>query len=304
MKNMLDFKIVSSFILCVFASTTLGYAQTQETSDETVATFANAYRQEKQSQKSEEKILRKEQERVRSNQLSEVKHDLERMYQDALGAYRIGDYTQAKTKLLELQKYLAKTDVSETVEKIWKKKISALSQKIVQAPQRKSAFEKVQQKKEKTLAEKKEKYMAKVHRDEAYQQKRLKERERAQKEQEQKPKSLENVDIEQRELLARVEQRQKELQAEREQIQKALMRGVESMYAKAVKFYKDKKYWQARGIFQHIQQLKPNYKETPSYLNRVDQILKKESLISHAEKSSANSNTKQKIISKTLDGLK
>ncbi len=74
--------------------------------------------------------------------------------------------------------------------------------------------------------------------------------------------------------LSDLKARQKELKAYREQIQKDYNRRIERMYERALTFYKNKQYRQARDIFTDIEELWPGYKDAKTYLRRIEKYLK------------------------------
>jgi colicin import membrane protein len=63
--------------------------------------------------------------------------------------------------------------------------------------------------------------------------------------------------------------RQEEIQKERQKVQQEFDRNIERLYAKAVSFYKSKDYGSAQGLFYEIDQMKPGYKKTGSYLQGI-----------------------------------
>jgi len=247
-KHILNLQWGGFCILGIFLPVSLGYAQTQEISEEAVAAFADVYRQEK---------------RAKSKLLSRDAQDtLKGLYQEALWAYRRRNYEGAKGKLQDMETYLSQLNVSERAQKIWQRKIVNLSEKIRNVHQRQSKVRKAQQKKEKILAKKKKAYETKVRKQEVQKEKRLKKR----------LLQRQSLSIPDQALLDHLKGQQRELQAERERVQQELMEGIEGLYTKALILYKEKKYWQAKEIFHQIQQLMPNYKKTVSYLKNIDRV--------------------------------
>lgn len=254
-------------------------AENQRLEEERRKVLEQKQKEDDLAKQKEDERKRKERELAEKQRQDKLLAEAEALYQEAVNDYKLKDYKSAKTKFERLQnvylgyksvvKYLSRIDIDIAKEE--KRQISE-KQKAIEERQRQEIREKAQKVEEERIARKKQEDGKALEKEQEAQRKKEEKEARLAKEKEERANRLkekEEADKKRQEELETARQ-QKEQDKIAQDKEKQFMAEVNHSYKEAISLYKQKRYDEAKTKFEELQGLAGDYKETKTYLRRID----------------------------------